>query len=171
MLTLILQNAARTSETWLLEESASDLRANLELSVISLYSVAQWAIPKLLNLAGRAGHKPALLVTSGWLAHAPEPNYFALGVCKSAQQNAVLALHNQVHARGVHCGLVMVNGHVTAEAVDTNPANISEESWKLYSSQGNRHMDMETNIGEEEGVWHRQRSQQRVAEWVDHVRV
>lgn len=165
-----MQNAAKTSETWLLQESPSDLRSNLELSVISLYTVAQWAIPRLLRLTGLSEYRPALLVTSGWLAHAPEPNYFALGVCKSAQQNVILSLHNQVRARGVHCGLVMVNSSVSAEAINTNPTNIAEESWKLYSTQGNGHMDVETNINEEDGVSHWQRSQ-RVAEWMDEVRL
>lgn len=89
-------NAAKASRTTLLEESVNDLRANLEvrsieksenthefasdvwrslvnplaqISVIGLYTVAKWAIPRLLLIAGDGCYKPAFLVTSGWLAH------------------------------------------------------------------------------------------------------
>lgn len=104
-------------------------------------------MPQLLQLAGRREYKPALLVTSGWLAHAPEPNYFALGVCKSAQQNVIVSLHNQLRPRGVHCALVMVNNYVSEHANETNPSNIAEESWRLYC-QGGDSMQLETNIDE-----------------------
>ncbi|KAM0719255.1 hypothetical protein Q7P37_005160 [Cladosporium fusiforme] len=150
-------NAAKTSESWLLEESSADLRLNLELSVTALYAVAQWAIPQLLRIAGKDGHKPAFLVTSGWLASAPLPNYFSLGVCKSAQQNIVHSLHDQLRPRGVHCALVMVDDVVSNEARHTNPANIAEESWRLYYSQGYGNMDLETHIQEEGGPGQRLR--------------
>jgi len=142
----VYYNAARVERTSLLHESAEDLRLNLEVSVVSLYTVAQWAIPLLLQVAGRGPEKPALLVTSGWLAMAPEPNYFALGVCKSAQQNVITTLHNQMRPQGVHCALVMVNGHVHPDHDATSPSNIAEESWKLYNSQGNGDMDVDTHI-------------------------
>lgn len=144
------QNAAKTAEDWLLAESPEDLRLNIELSVISLYAVAQWAIPQLLKIAGKKDHKPALLVTSGWLASAPQPNHFSLGVCKSAQQNIVHNLNDQLRPRGVHCGLVMVDDTVSSEARNTNPANIAEQSWKLYESQGNGHMELETHIKQDD---------------------
>lgn len=115
--------------------------------MISLYAVTQWAVPRLLQIANLGGsYKPAILVTSGWLANEPEPNYFALGVCKSAQQNVVLILNNQLRHSGVHCAVVMVNGYVRPDAECTNPVNIAEESWRLYNSQGNGHMEFETAI-------------------------
>jgi hypothetical protein len=40
----------------------------------------------------------------------------------------------------------MVNGHVHPEHDATSPANIAEESWKLYISQGNGDMDVDTHI-------------------------
>lgn len=150
-LTYMSQNAAQTGETWILDESSADLRMNLELSVVALYTVSQWAMPKLLQIAHDKTYKPALIVTSGWLANAPEPNYFALGVCKSAQQNIVHSLNDQLRSRGVHCGLVMVDDTVTCEAWNTNPTNIAEECWQLYDSQGNGKMELETHIREDGG--------------------
>lgn len=79
----------------------------------------------------------------------PEPNFFAMGVCKAAQQNIIHSLHDQLSNRGVHCALAMVNGFVHAEADSTNPGNIAEECWDLYSSRGNGRMDLETQINED----------------------
>jgi hypothetical protein len=38
-----------------------------------------------------------------------------MGVCKAAQQNIILNLHEQLKPRGVHCALAMVNGFVRPE--------------------------------------------------------
>jgi hypothetical protein len=124
----------------------------LQISVVSLYTVVKWAIPRLLLIAGSRPYKPALLVTSGWLASEPEPNYFAMGVCKAAQQNIIRNLHDQLKNRGVHCALAMVNGFVHPDSEITNPTNIAEQCWELYSTQGNGHMDLEIEINDHEDV-------------------
>jgi hypothetical protein len=103
-----------------------------------------------LLIAGHKPYKPAFLVTSGWLASEPEPTYFAMGVCKAAQQNIIRNLHDQLTNRGVHCALAMVNGVVHPKADATNPANIAEQCWDLYNSQGNGKMDLEVDINENE---------------------
>lgn len=46
----------------------------------------------------------------------------------------------------MHCALVMVNGRVRTDAEATNPPCIAEQSWSLYDSQGNGHMEVETDI-------------------------
>jgi hypothetical protein len=48
--------------------------------------------------------------------------------------------------QGVHFALVMVNGHVHPDHDTTNPSNIADESWKLYVSQGNGDMNVDTHI-------------------------
>jgi hypothetical protein len=73
-----------------------------------------------------------------------------MGVCKAAQQNIILNLHDQLKPRGVHCALAMVNGFVNPESNATNPANIADQCWDLYSSQGHGRMDLETQINEHE---------------------
>lgn len=117
-----------------------------QISVIGLYTVAKWAMPRLLWIAGEGCYKPAFLVTSGWLAHDPEPHYFAMGVCKAAQQNIVRNLHDQTQSKGVHCALVMVNGFVHPDSDATNPVNIADKCWELYNGQGRGKMELETEI-------------------------
>ena len=112
--------------------------------------MARWAIPRLLLIAGSRTFKPAFLVTSGWLAYNPEPTLFAMGVCKAAQQNIIRNLNDQLTGRGVHCALAMVNGLVRPDSDATNPANIADQCWELYSSQGNGAMELKTDITEEE---------------------
>jgi hypothetical protein len=58
----------------------------------------------------------------------------------------MVTLNNQMRPKGVHCALVMVNGHVHPDHSATSPANIAEESWKLYVSQGDGNMDVDTHI-------------------------
>lgn len=117
-----------------------------QISVIGLYTVAKWAIPRLLLLAGDRYYKPALLVTSGWLAYHPEPFYFAMGVCKAAQQNIIRNLHDQMQSRGVHCALAMVNGLVHPDSDATNPTHIADRCWELYNSRGSGKMELEAEI-------------------------
>jgi hypothetical protein len=119
-----------------------------QISVVGLYTVAKWAIPRLLFIAGDRYYKPAFLVTSGWLAYCPEPYYFAMGVCKAAQQNMIHNLHDQMQGRGVHCALAMVNGLVHPDSDATNPANIADRCWELYDGRGSERMELETEIKE-----------------------
>lgn len=44
----------------------------------------------------------------------------------------------------------MVNNHVSEDANETNPSNIAEESWRLYSQRPDS-MALETNIDEPAG--------------------
>ena len=73
-----------------------------------------------------------------------------MGVCKAAQQNIILNLHDQLKHRGVHCALAMVNGFVSPDSDATNPANIADQCWELYSTQGHGRMDIETRVNEHE---------------------
>lgn len=73
-----------------------------------------------------------------------------MGVCKAAQQNIVQNLHDQLSGRGVHCALAMVNGFVHTDSDVTNPVNIADRCWELYTSQGNGQMALATQINEYE---------------------
>lgn len=105
-------------------------------------------MPRLLLIAGIGTYKPAFIVTSGWLATDPESTFFSMGVCKAAQQNIVHNLHGQMTGKGVHCALAMVNGRVHPNSNMTNPENIAERCWELYSTRGNGSMDLATVINE-----------------------
>lgn len=101
--------------------------------MISLYAVAQWAIPKLLDTAQRSSyHVPAFLVTSGGLYKNPFPNLFSLSAGKAGQYNFVHSMHKEYQQQGVHCALIVVEGVVSDDAKVTTARNIAEEAWKLY---------------------------------------
>ena len=44
----------------------------------------------------------------------------------------------------------MVNGFVRPDSDATNPANIADQCWDLYSTQGQGRMELETQINENE---------------------
>jgi len=130
--------------------------------------VAKWAIPRLLLLANDRCYKPAFLVTSGWLAREPEPYFFAMGICKAAQQNMIRNLHDQMQSKGVHCALAMVNGLVHPNSDATNPAHIADHCWQLYNSRGGGNMDLQTEIqqeGEQEDGGQKNGDEEEDAEW------
>lgn len=82
----------------------------LQISVMSLYAIAGWAMPMLVETAGSLNARPSLLVTSGGLAKEPYPHVFSLAMCKAAQYNFVGSLHKAYAPQGVHCALIVVQG-------------------------------------------------------------
>lgn len=99
---------------------------------MSLYTVAKWAMPKLLAVCQTPDKTPSILVTSGMLAKDPFPAMFSLATCKGGQYNLVHAMHKEYEPKGVHCAVVIVGGTVAEESKVTNPSNIAKETWKLF---------------------------------------
>lgn len=99
----------------------------------SLYTVAQWIMPRFLNdMAKGRLYKPTLLVTGGFLRREPYPPLFSLSAVKAAQYNLVCTFHKMFRKSGVHCAMILVGGFVSLEAERTNPKNIAERAWELY---------------------------------------
>jgi hypothetical protein len=71
------------------------------------------------------------LVTSGGLAKNPRPTHFSLAAAKAAQYNYVWSLYKQFSQEGVHCALIVVQGHVSDKAEVTTPRHIAEVTWDL----------------------------------------
>lgn len=94
---------------------------------------------------------PALLVTSGLMAHDPLPQMFSLAACKAAQYSLVTSLHKTYHPKGVQCALIVVGSEVSEQAVRCNPTNIAEETWKLYCRDAQEDSPLEIEIREPEG--------------------
>ncbi|GME30835.1 Short-chain alcohol protein [Neofusicoccum parvum] len=131
----VLFNAARVGESEVLKFSAEELEDDFKISVSSLYTVAQWIIPRLVRLAqdgDKASYRPSLLVTGGFLHRDPYPPLFSLSAVKAAQYNLVCTLHKVFKSSGVHCAMILVGGFVSAEAQQCNPKNIAEKAWDLY---------------------------------------
>ena len=103
--------------------------------MVSLYAVAQWAIPQLLKLSDDDKYKPSLLVTSGGLYKNPFPDRFSLASCKAAQYNMVHSFWKAYNDKGVHCAAIVVRGQVKDSAKVTTPDHIAEETWKLYDQE------------------------------------
>ncbi|KAF9631694.1 putative short-chain alcohol protein [Lasiodiplodia theobromae] len=133
MVETVLFNAARVGESDVLTFSAEELERDFKLSVSSLYTVAQWIMPRFLNdMAKGRLYKPTLLVTGGFLHREPYPPLFSLSAVKAAQYNLVCTLHKMFRKSGVHCAMILVGGFVSLEAERTNPKNIAERAWELY---------------------------------------
>ncbi|KAL1615333.1 hypothetical protein SLS54_009114 [Diplodia seriata] len=151
----ILFNAARVGESDVLTFSVGELEQDFKvggliddahgipvfdekfhlLAVSSLYTVAQWIIPRFLDMARgstQAGYKPTLLVTGGFLHRDPYPPLFSLSAVKAAQYNLVCTFHKMFRSSGIHCAMILVGGFVSPEAERTNPKNIAERAWTLY---------------------------------------
>jgi NAD(P)-dependent dehydrogenase (short-subunit alcohol dehydrogenase family) len=104
-----------------------------QISVLSLYTTANWALPKLASLASsNSGSKPSLFVTSGGLYQNPFHPYFSLAASKAAQHNLTQSLAQVYAPQGVHVAAVVVNGFVGPESELFSPKKIAEVYWKLY---------------------------------------
>ncbi|KAH0381473.1 NAD(P)-binding protein, partial [Aureobasidium melanogenum] len=128
----VLFNHARLGPSKFFEFTVEELEIDLQVSVISLYAVAKWAMPKLLGTAELSDTKtPSFIVTSGMLAKDPFPAMFSLAACKAGQYNLVHSLHKEYEPKGVHCALVVVGGTVDEKMSVTNPRNIAQEIFEL----------------------------------------
>ncbi|EME40874.1 hypothetical protein DOTSEDRAFT_74433 [Dothistroma septosporum NZE10] len=129
----VLYNAARVGKSEILKFPAEDLKQDLQITVVSLYITAQWALPKLLDTSKNSSyHTPAFLVTSGGLYKNPFPNLFSLSAGKAGQYNLVHSMHKEFQPQGVHCALIVVEGFVKDDAKVTTARHIAEKAWELY---------------------------------------
>ncbi|KAF7191010.1 putative oxidoreductase [Pseudocercospora fuligena] len=132
-LEFVLFNAARTGKSEFFDFSAGQLQSDFQIAVIGLYTVAQWAIPKLLHTASNdTSSTPSFLITSGMLAKDPFPAMFSLGACKAAQYSLATSLHKEFESKGVHCGVIIIGGTVSDDSKVTNARNIAEETYKMF---------------------------------------
>lgn len=84
---------------------------------LALYTIAQWAIPRLQSLAQNSPTlKPSLLVTNSHLPWDPIPQLLSLSLVKAAQRNMVTSFARAYGGTGVRFGLVAVQGIVSPEA-------------------------------------------------------
>ncbi|CAD0085742.1 unnamed protein product [Aureobasidium vineae] len=139
-LEVVLFNAARVGPSTLVEWPMEELELDLRIKVTGCYAIAQWAIPKLLQVKGNL--KPAFLCTSGSIYKDPLPEVFSLSVCKAGQHNLVHSMHKKFKDEGVYCGLVVVGGVVADENPECNAENIANKTWALYEKRD----DLEVEI-------------------------
>ena len=132
-ITTILFNAARVYLTPILEAKLSDIELDFRTTNLALYAVAQWSIPRLLNLASSSpSSKPALLVTNSHLPWDPYPDFLSLSLTKASQRNIVQNLAGAFKGKGVHIGLVSVEGVVEPSKKNLNPKNIAEKAYEFW---------------------------------------
>lgn len=134
-----------------------------QISIVSLYAVAQWAFPRLVQAAENKDLNPAFLVTSGLLYKDPAPRMFSLAAGKAGQFNLVHSLHKEFEPKGVHCALIVVGGWVKDEAKVTNARNIAEATWGLFAQKKGENGKLEVTLIDpayEEHVKNRERRQE-----------
>ncbi len=78
--------------------------------------------------------KPSFLVTSSFLPVEPIPELFSLSMAKAAQANMVKSLQKTYTCLGIHVGLVVVGGVMSADVFLT-PAVVAEQAWLLFAQK------------------------------------
>lgn len=111
--------------------------------MVSLYTVARWALPRLIDSPASAGITPSIIVTSGTLAKEAYPAMFSLAACKAAQYSLVQSSHKEFEPKGVHCALTIIAGTVSDESKVTNARNIAQEIWAIIKQpRGNGKLEV-----------------------------
>lgn len=118
---------------------------NFQITNTSLHATAKWAVPQLVELAkSDPDAKPSLFVTSSLLPTEPMPDLFSLSLVKAAQLNLTKSLDLVYKPQGVHVGVVIVGGNVTATHETLNPPNIAAKTWSLFDqSKGSQTFSVE----------------------------
>lgn len=139
---VVFFNAARIKPTPdVLDVSVAEMEEDFKTTNLALYLVARHYLPRLTGLAGAAAKeeeegakvRPALLVTSSALPWDPVPALLSLSLVKAAQKNMVESFARAWEGKGVHVGLVFVEGPVAPENKVLNPKTIAERTvafWK-----------------------------------------
>ncbi|KAF2993112.1 hypothetical protein E8E13_001481, partial [Curvularia kusanoi] len=102
------------------------------LQVLALHLVTQHYLPRLSSLSSTKDLKPALLVTNSHLPWDPVPQLLSLSLVKAAQRTQILALHREYKDKGVHCGLINVQGVVDPKNAVLSPKNIAAEAFAFW---------------------------------------
>ncbi|KAF2085254.1 putative short-chain alcohol dehydrogenase [Saccharata proteae CBS 121410] len=145
----VLYNAANVRESPMFSFPAEEMEKDWKIAVQSLYIVAGWAMPHLTQLAssapGSSGKttktssssvpKPSFLVTCGSICKDPLPALFSLSSVKACQYSLVRSIDKVYRDKGVHCGLILVAGVVSHEAMSCNPKNIADKAWGLFEQE------------------------------------
>jgi len=128
-------NAARILPGKILSEPVETIEEDLQTTIIALYMVAQWAMPRLQAFAASSpAAKPSLIVTNSLLPADPEPTLFSLSLVKAAQRNLVISMAKTFEPE-VHVGLITVGGVVAPENKYLNPTYIAEKTWEFFDQK------------------------------------
>jgi len=131
----VVFNAARIVASSVLDVKLSDIELDFRTTNLALYAVAQWTIPRLVNLASsNSSFKPSLFVTNSHLPWDPSPDLLSLSLVKASQRNMVQSFARAFEGKGVHFGLISVEGVVAPENKNLNPKNIAEKTWGFYEA-------------------------------------
>ncbi|KAH7087602.1 short-chain dehydrogenase/reductase-like protein SDR [Paraphoma chrysanthemicola] len=149
---VVFLNAARIKLGDVLGVSVGEIDEDFKTTNLALYIIAQHYLPKLQSLATTSPTKtpsfrPALLVTNSHLPWDPVPQLLSLSLVKAAQRNMVQSFNRAFSDKGVHVGLISVEGTVTSENKVLNPMNIAERTVEFW--EGGVEAGLEVNLREE----------------------
>ncbi|KAF2446580.1 short-chain dehydrogenase/reductase-like protein SDR [Karstenula rhodostoma CBS 690.94] len=134
-LEVVFFNAARIKPSGVLDVSVQEIEEDFKTTNVALYTIAQWALPRLQNLKKtNPASKPSLLVTSSFLPREPVPQLLSLSLVKASQRNMVHSFNLTFQESGVHVGLINAGGVVAPENKNLNPKNIAEKAYAFYES-------------------------------------
>ncbi|CBY01164.1 hypothetical protein IAQ61_012041 [Plenodomus lingam] len=141
---VVFFNAARIKPTQdVFGVSVEEMEEDFKTTNLALFLVARHYLPVLTDNAVAAAaakekgegseRRPALLVTNSALPWDPVPQLLSLSLVKAAQKNMVESFARAWEGKGVHIGLVFVEGTVAPENKVLNPKTIAERTvafWK-----------------------------------------
>ncbi len=142
-ITVLEWNAYATGAGDLLTADTTDVRAHLDIAVISLLAVVQAALPDL-----RAQKDAAVLVINGGLGYfdpktdaaGVQWNTMGLSVANAAKHKLVGLLSQKLKSDGVYVGEAMVMGSVKGTAFDggnatIEPRTVADKLWEMYRTR------------------------------------
>ncbi|KAL1608140.1 hypothetical protein SLS60_003079 [Paraconiothyrium brasiliense] len=161
-LEVVFFNAARIKPSGVLEVAVEEIEEDFKVGApytlglshdttakitqttnLSLYIIAQWAIPRLQQLKkSNPSSKPSLLVTNSFLPQTPVPQLLSLSLVKASQRNMVHSFNLAYAESGVHAGLITVGGVVAPENKNLNPKNIAEKTYAFYEAADGLEVDI-----------------------------
>ncbi|KAK4500219.1 hypothetical protein PRZ48_008406 [Zasmidium cellare] len=128
---LVYHNAARIRRTEALTTPPEEIEDDFRTGNLSLYVIAQWAIP-LLQASDHPA--PSFFVTNSHLPEAPLPEVLSLSMSKASQQNMFMSL-NKAFGKDIHFGLVKACGIVAPTKEKLNPSFIAGKAVELYEQE------------------------------------
>ncbi|MCA0329023.1 MAG: SDR family NAD(P)-dependent oxidoreductase [Actinobacteria bacterium] len=124
---VLVYNPVMRSELTLTRIGIDDLRASLDINVVSAVAAVQAVLPSLVAAQG------TLLVTGGGSALNPRAPFGVLSVGKAAQRAAVHALADELAPLGVTVRTITIAGLMDPKG-PLDPRLVAEAFWALRDS-------------------------------------
>lgn len=126
---VLLYNAAHIKWKRLLDDTAAGLSADFAVNVAGALTAVRAVLPAML-----AANTGSLLFTGSTFATDPMPAFGSLSISKAGLRNLAHGLAKSVAETALRVHYLNIQGRVTADDAQRNPAAIAERCWQLHES-------------------------------------